>query len=58
MRYKWIRSRGLFAGADAVTTLRCREASSQWETSAVHRTTRHVPPEQAIPEDDLQPLQN
>jgi len=41
MRYKWIRSRGLFAGADAVTTLRCREASSQWETicSASHNQT-------------------
>ena len=85
MRYKWLRSRGLFvgsgvveagckavigqrlklsgmrwtvAGADTIIALRCREASSQWETICRDRTTRQAPPNQATPEDDLDHLQN
>jgi hypothetical protein len=46
-------------GTDAIITLRCAQASSQWEApSATTLTTRREPPAPPPPKDDLGYLQN
>ena len=41
------------AGADAITTLRCQQASSPKTRSGTHHATRRQPPDQPNPLNDL-----
>ena len=57
-RLKMSGMRWTIAGADAITTLRCQQASRPEDRIWRHVTTRQSPPEQARPQDDLDYPQN